>query len=194
MPKLSTSTTQPTPGAAQDAVHVPYIVHIRIVPDLSHGKRMELFRDLEKKALNVEENLVAVGLNIATPIAFTPQFGDFSARLTIIGFDEKSAVADGDNESPTSDIEIIHSQGAGVLVDEPTDVVVVNRGGSLSEGQDPTATVSARVQALITTLLSAADASTPGRAITLFEAKDITHIEYNGVKFGMKKQGLRSFQ
>jgi len=194
MPKLSTSTTQPTPGAAQDAVHIPYVVHIRIVPDLAHGKRMELFRDLEKKALRVEENLVTAGLNIATPVAFTPQFGDFTARLTIVGFDEKSATDDGDNEAPTSDIEVIHSQGNGVLVDEPTDVVVVNRGGSLSAGQDPTATVSARVQALITAILGAADASTPGRSIALFEAKDIVYVEYNGVKFGMKKQGLRSFQ
>ena len=119
MPKLSTTTTQVTPRAAQDEIHIPYVIHIRIVPDLAQGKRWSHFRNLEKKALRVEQDLLAAGFNIATPVAFTPQFGDFGARLTIIGFDQLSASSDGDNAAPTTDIQVIHSQGAGIDPDDP---------------------------------------------------------------------------
>lgn len=192
MPNLSTTPTQVTSTAAQDAVHIPYTVHIRITPDLAKGKRMSHFRNLEKKALRVEQDLLAAGLNIATPLAFTPQFGDFGARLTVIGFDQISAVADGDNAAPTTDIRVIHSQGDGIEPDEPTAIVVGNRGGSLYEAQDPTAVNDARAAVLISTMLAAATTVTLTNTTLRFEARDIVHIEYNGVKYGMKKQGLRS--
>ena len=184
MPNLSTTSDQVTPTAAQDAVHIPFTVHIRVVPDFGvGGKRMSYFRNLEKIALRVERDLVAAGLNIATPVAFTPQFGDFGARLTVVGFDEVSAVASGDNAAPTTDMKVIHSQGAGNNPDEATAVVVGNRGGSLYETQDPTDIVNTRVGALVTSFVTAS---------TLYVSTDITHVEYNGVKYGMKKQGMRS--
>jgi hypothetical protein len=183
MPNLSTTPTQVSPRAAQDAVHIPFVVHVRVVPDSAQGKRLSYFRNLEKIALRVEQDLEAAGFNVATPVAFTPQFGDYGSRLSIIGFDQVSATNDGDNAAPTTDVRVIHSQGAGINPDEPTAVVAGNRGGSLDWAQDPTAVVDARVAHLVTTLLAAS----PQLA-----ARDIVHVEYNGVKYGMKKQGMRS--
>lgn len=183
MPALSTTTTQPGAQAAQDAIFIPFAARVRVVPDLSTGKRLTYFRNLEKIALRTEEDLIAAGLNIATPIAFTPQFGDIEAHLTIIGFVQKSRSADGRrNDPPTTNIDLIHS---GTDPGEKTALIDGNRGGSLSEGQDPTDTVSAEVLEL-RTLLAA--------STTQFDENDIIHIEYNGVKYGLKKQGGRSFQ
>jgi len=187
MPNLSTSPTQPAPWGARTNTFVPFTVHIRIVPDRATGKRWSLWRNLEKISLRVENDFVAAGLNIATPVAFTPQVGDFSARLTIIGFLERSqlSIADGGDgrkvESPTTSIDFIHS---GTDPDEKTALVDGNRGGSLSEAQDPTSTVMDEV-VLLRDLLNASSDQ--------FELNDIVHIEYNGVKYGLKKQGGRSF-
>jgi len=141
---------------------------------------------MEKIALRVEDDLLAANLNVATPIAFTHQFGDYGSRLTIIGFVEKSRLAPtaGDDrkvEAPTTNIDLIHS---GTDPDEKTALIDGNRGGSLSEAQDPTAVVEAET-AELRALLAAAS--------TQFDLNDVTHIEYNGVKYGMKKIGGRSF-
>jgi hypothetical protein len=167
--------------------HVPFVAHIRVVPNLSTGKRWSLYRNLEKVSLRVEDDLLAAGLNIATPIAFTPQLGDFGARLTVVGFVEKSRLAPtaGDDrkvEAPTTNIDLIHS---GTDPDEKTALIDGNRGGSLSEAQDPTAVVEAEVTELRALLDSAS---------TQFQLHDVVHLEYNGVKYGLKKQGGRSFK
>jgi len=182
MPRYSTSSDQPIPGAAQDETFVPFVAHIRVVPDLATGKRLSYYRNLEKTALRVEDDLVDAGFNIATPIAFTPQFGDFGARLTIIGFTEKSRVTDNRQvESPTTSIDLIHS---GTDPNEKTALIDGNKGGSLAAGQDPTNTVEMEVSELRMNLAAAS---------TQFQIDDVIHIEYNGVKYGLKKQGGRSF-
>lgn len=182
MPNLSTTPTQPSPGAAQEDVYIPFIAHIRVVPDLATGKRWSLIRNLEKIALRVENDLVGAGFNIATPVPYTVQFGDFAARLTIVGFVSKSVVTDGRRTSPpTTNIDLIHS---GTDPNEKTGLIDGNRGGTLSEGQDPLPIIDTEVAEL----RAALDA-----ASTLFDLDDIIHVEYNGVKYGLKKQGGRSF-
>jgi hypothetical protein len=187
MPNLSTTSTQPTPWDARRNTFVPFTAHIRITPDHATGKRWSLWRNLEKIALRVENDLIDAGLNIATPIAFTPQIGDFTARLTIVGFLERSqlSIADGgDGRSPiapTTNIDFIHS---GVDPGESTSLIDGNRGGSLSEGQDPIIDVRNEVIILLDLLNSSTDQ---------FNLENIIHVEYNGVKYGFKKQGSRSF-
>lgn len=187
MPRYSTSPDQPAPGAAQVETFIPFVAHIRVIPDLATGKRWSYYRNMEKISLRVEDDLLAAGLNIATPVAFTHQFGDYGSRLTVVGFVEKSRLAPsaGDDrkvEAPTTNIDLIHS---GTDPHEKTAVINGNRGGSLSEGQDPTAVVEAEVVEL-RALLDAAS--------TQYDINDIVHIEYNGVKYGMKKIGGRSFK
>jgi hypothetical protein len=187
MPNLSTTPTQPAPWGARSNTFVPFTATIRVVPDRATGKRWSLWRNLEKTALRVENDLETAGFNIATPVAFTPQFGDFSARLTVVGFLERSqlSVVDGGDgrkvEAPTTNIDFIHS---GTDPDEKTDLIDGNRGGSLAEAQDPTNTVDTEVSILRGLLVSASN---------LYDSADILSIEYNGVKYGLRKQGGRSF-
>ena len=186
MTRLSTSSDQPTPGAAQVETHVPFTAHVRVVPDLATSKRVSLWRNLEKVANRVEDDLLAAGFNIATPVAFTPQLGDFGARLTVVGFVEKSRLAPtaGDDrkvEAPTTNVDYIHS---GTDPEEKTALVDGNRGGSLAAAQDPTDVVNSEV-AELRTLLEASSVQ--------FQLHEVTHIEYNGIKFGLKKIGGRSF-
>jgi hypothetical protein len=190
MPNLSTTSTQPSPRAAQNEVFVPFVARVRVVPNLATGKRWSYFRNLEKIALRTENDLTDVtGLNIATPVAFTPQFGDFESHLTIVGFVQKSRVSsnptvdpDRLNTPPTTNIDEIHS---GTDPDEKTALIDGNRGGSLAAGQDPVDAVENEVVEL-RTLLAA--------STTQFEEHDVIHIEYNGVKYGLKKIGGRSFR
>ena len=182
MPRYSTSPDQPSPGAAQVETFVPFVAHVRIVPDLATGKRWSYHRNLEKISLRVEDDLIAAGFNIATPIAFTPRFGDYGSRLTVVGFVEKSRITDNRKvEAPTTNIDLIHS---GTDPDEKTGLINGNRGGSLSEAQDPTSTVEAEVSELRVSLAA---------ATTQFNLNDVVHIEYNGIKYGLKKIGGRSF-
>lgn len=162
--------------------HIPFVVHIRVVPYKRTGKRTEYLRNLEKKAKRVQADLVADGWNIATPIAYAPQFGDFSARLTIVGSWTKTSTTDGrQNTAPTTTIDVIHS---GTDPGEKTSVYTGNVGGSLSYGQDPITTVDAEVAELRSALVA---------STSEFDAHDIVHIEYNGVQYGIKKIGGRSF-
>mgnify|MGYP003145446779 CR=1 FL=1 len=185
MPKLSmnhAAASSSSPSAARDAIHVPFVAHIRIVPSRTSGKRIEIIRNIEKKALRAEVDLITAGFNIATPLAFTPQIGDYEARLTIVGFVTKYRNADlRTNEAPTTDISVIHS---GTDPDEKTSVVQVNKGGSLASGQDTTSVVDAEVKELRMDLAA---------GTTEFSEQDVIAIEYNGVKYGTKKQGARSF-
>lgn len=182
MPRYSTSPDQPAPGGAQLETFIPFVAHVRVVPDQATGKRWSYYRNLEKIALRVEDDLVTANFNIATPVAFTPQFGDFGARLTIVGFVEKSRITDNRSvEAPTTNVNLIHS---GTDPDEKTALINGNRGGTLAEGQNPTAVVESEVTEL--SILLAA-------STTQFNLNDILHIEYNGVKYGLKKFGGRSF-
>jgi hypothetical protein len=188
MPNLSTTPTQVSPSAAQNEVFIPFVARVRVVPDLATGKRWSYFRNLEKIALRTENDLVAAGFNIATPVAFTPQFGDFEAHLTIVGFVEKQRISanpttdpDRLNAAPTTNIDEIHS---GTDPDEKTAVINGNKGGSLSAGQDPTSVVEAEIVELRALLAASTNQ---------FDEHHVIHIEYNGVKYGLKKIGGRSF-
>lgn len=185
MPKLSIhhgAADTVSPSAARDAVHVPFVARIRLVPKRGTGKRFDVWRNLEKASLRVETQLLAGNWNIATPIAFTPQFGDFEAHLTIVGFRPKSRNTDDRRVvAPTTDVTEIHS---GTDPGEKTATVLVNKGGSLSKGQDPVSVVDSEARELVDAL---------GSATTVFGVEDIMHVEYNGVKYGVKKLGGRSF-
>lgn len=64
----------------------PFIVYARIVPVIATTRRREYWHDMERKAQAVEDALLAAGLKIATPVAYTPTFRQAPARLTIVGF------------------------------------------------------------------------------------------------------------
>lgn len=92
MTRLSTHTLVPSlrgPGSRQ---FIPFTVFARVVPNLGLGRRFEMVRDLEKQADLVEDDLdtldsdsAEISFDFATPVAFTPQFADKTARLTIHG-------------------------------------------------------------------------------------------------------------
>ena len=193
---LSTDSTQPTPTSAQDEMFVPFVAHVRLVPDLGTGKRRTMIANLEKASLRAEQSiqdyidqdLFSREINIATPIAHTIQFGNSSARLTIVGFVKQFYSGGRFNVAPTTDIQVIHS---GTDQGEFTAVTEVNRGGSLSEAQNPVSQVDDEVASLRFDLTQALLFGAPG--LPNFTAGDIVHIEYNGVKYGFKNKGMRSF-
>lgn len=176
-----------SPGSLenQTTIQVPYTVWIRVFPKLGTGKRFTYIRDLEKLAQIAEEFLsesTSFGdLNIARPVAGTVQFGDNFARLTIVGFNEVSR----SNAAPTTNIKQIHS---GTDQGERTALISGSAGGSLSAGQDTTATIDAEVKTLRDDIYTRLSGKLPG-----FVKRDIIAIEYNGVKYGVRKQGGRSF-
>lgn len=188
---------EPGSRASQDYVMVPFTVYIDVTPQLGTGKRFDLVRNLEKLAWQVEQRLLLdtafpVGtheleLTINTPVAVTPQIGDHSARLTITGFNKVSR----QNAAPTTDVTLISN---GTDQGEPTSTISGNLGGSLSAGQDTTTTVDQEVadlrDALVTRL---SDSPTTPVQYQSALPTTISAIEYNGVKFGVKKQGGRSF-
>ena len=70
-------------------ISVPYVVYARILPERARGRRLEYVRDMEKIAVQTKMDLDDVGgfVLAESQIASTPQFGNFPARLTIVGFD-----------------------------------------------------------------------------------------------------------
>lgn len=83
---------------------VPFRAFVRIVP--FEGKPQEYYKDMEALADRVESDLSSVtGVNIATPVAFTPQFGDHTARLTIVGFHLPTTVSKADRTDATFDFD-----------------------------------------------------------------------------------------
>ena len=195
--ELSTSSWEPAPTASINTTFVPFRAWIRLIPDLGGGKRRTMIHNLQKAVRLIElsleyaidNNLLSQSINISTPILFTPQFGDFTARATIVGFVGISRPSVR-SVHPTTDIQVIHT---GVDQGEATEVVDLNRGGSLSEGQDPVSNINTEVAALRRNLNTALDQSTGSPGLPGFIEDDIIHVEYNGIKFGTKKWGGRSF-
>jgi len=182
MSELSMETFNPVSDEAQDTLHVPFTAHIRVVPNLGTGKRRQMLNELRKKARRVEADLVAAGFNIATPVAYTPQFGDYTGRLTIVGFLARSKNTNNRTGiAPTTNVDII---SAGTDQGEKTAPITGNVGGSLSWGQDTQTQIDEDVRLLREAM---------DNASVEFTLKDIIHIEYNGVKYGVKKFGGRSF-
>lgn len=192
---LSMNPETPSATAARVETWVPFQAHVKLTPNLATGKRAELIRNLQKASdraeLSITNYLESITdddvLSISTPVLFTPQFADNSARLTLIGFYKR---AEQGNLIPTTDINVIHS---GTDPGERTQTYQVNRGGSLSEAQDPTALIETEVVSLRDLLITIFDPLTGNPGIPNFNPKDLIHIEYSGVKFGVKKFGGRSF-
>lgn len=188
---LSTSTKTPLEGGPRDLKQIPFRAFVRVFPTLANGRRWELIRDLEKIADFSEEALIDIGLTLAQPVAFTPQFAQVPARITIVGFDSGEATEPFTNVVNASPVEqstqpgIIHS---GTIPGEKTAVMTPRAlGGDLSKGQDPTDVVDARVAELrsdIETALAAVNG-----------VDKMIFMDYNGVKYGYmpNKKGFRSF-
>lgn len=179
MPNLSTSPFQPALDADRAEKFVPFKAEIRVVPDVGFGRRIEAWRSLEKLALSIEDNLKSsVDFNdggLVEEVAFSPQFGQFWAKVTIIGFWELSP----SSGAPTTNVNLIHS---GTAPKEKTALQSGNRGGDLSWGQDPTAATDTAVVTLIAALQSAVSGI------------DIKLIDFNGIIYGAKaSRGFRSF-
>jgi len=70
-------------------ISVPYVVYARIDPDRARGRRLEYVRDMEKIVTQIKMDLDDAGgfVLAESQIASTPQFGNFPARVTIVGFD-----------------------------------------------------------------------------------------------------------
>lgn len=149
--------------------YVPFKLFAKIVPD-KLGRRWVRVRDLQKLASFIETDIIdnIDEINLAEPVAFTPQYGNNPGRVTVIGF----MAVDSDqypNESPTTQARIIHS---GTIMGQKTQVVSGPTGGSTSWGQDIKEAVRTQVKFLKNTIESAVDGI------------NIYFIEYNGVKFG----------
>lgn len=182
MRELSTTTTVPASGEAQNEMFIPFQAQIRIVPDLGTGKRRTMIHNLEKKAIRVEQDLDGVNNLTISTVAFTPQFGEHTARLSIAGFFKRLTVDQSrQNLPPADNTKFVHS---GTDQGEKTATTTGNVGGSLSYAQDPAMQVDTEVTALRSLLAS---------STTEFAETDVIALEYNGVKYGVKKQGHRSF-
>ena len=124
----------------------------------------------------VEDDLDDTGLfTLAHPVAWTPQFGQRPARVTIYGFLELDRIVS-PNSSPTTQASIIHS---GTDPGQGTSVRQGPTGGSTSWGQNVIARIDEEVAWLKRTLENASE-----------WLGGIFFIEYNGVKYG---NGHRSF-
>jgi len=147
---------------------IPFNAQIRYVPARGNGKRQEMVRDLEKKSQLVESQLEDAGFGIATPVAYTFQFGDFTPRLSVEGFINIGAV---ENDVPVNAITVDHanSQESGVRAHF-----------NLNPEQTPKAEVQQEVAELRNAIAVA----------TSIPLADIYRIVYNGVLFG---QGGFSF-
>ena len=110
-------------------------------------------------------------------------------NITIVGFVERRRRQDSRrNVPPVTDSNVIHS---GTDQGEKTVLQDINRGGSLSMNQNPRDVINNEVAALRDNLATALLTGAPG--LPGFKFEDIIHIEYSGVKFGVKKIGGRSF-
>ncbi len=104
---------------------VQFKAFVELVP--LEGKRWETLRDMERVANDVEAAIVAglSTINIATPVAFTPQFGNKTARLTVVGTVREDAAIRADRTDATFDHDnsIISGQvgGPNMARTEPTD-------------------------------------------------------------------------
>jgi hypothetical protein len=174
-------TDQFTPGLNEnsDRKHVPFKAFALLVPSHKDGKRFVYYRDMEKAANIIEADLINAGINIAQPVAFTPQFGQTPARVTIYGFIEIDRTRS-PNSPPTTYPHLIHS---GTDPGQKTSVVSGPTGGSVSWGQSVHERIDEEVAWLKNALESASE-----------RISSIFFIDYNGVKYGAEfKRRYRSF-
>lgn len=191
----------------QSDIYIPFVAYIRLVPQHrttapSIGRRFEVVRNLEKMAWRIEERLLedhsGSALNppfmIQTPLAVTPQIGGYPAHITVVGFNNKDQLDDARfNVPPTTNIDKIHTSA------DPghSTAIISGNENTLADGEDTTATVNSEVTALrlaiYNRLVAAPTNPVQFEAALITSINDIYAIEYNGIKFGVKKQGGRSF-
>ncbi len=147
---------------------VPFRVYAEIFPTQGTGRRWEQIRSWNQWAADVQEDLRQAGINIALPVAFTPQFAQAPARVTLHGFFEVGQSGD-IGKPPTTDVTVASSN----------QFKTGNKGGSLSRRQDPLPEVNAEVLDLKTTIEGLIDP-----AVVIFK------IEYSSIIYG---KGGRSF-
>jgi len=164
----SSDQFEPGINAGMPTKHVPFRAYVGVVP-VTDGRRGTHLRDLAKIAGLVESDLELSGFNIATPVAYTVQFGQSPARLSIVGFIDVSRTRT-PNEPPTTFPRLIHS---GTVPGEPTAVTSGPSGGSTSWGQEPILKIDQEVAWLKNALESSSD-----------YIAEVFFIEYNGVKYG----------
>lgn len=156
-------------------IEIPFKVFLRFVPN-TDGRRFTKIRDMEKIAAIIEDELLDSGMNLATPVAFTLQFGQHTGRFTVVGFWPK-ALSRG-NAAATSAVNIITD---GTVPGERTHAESGDvGGGNLSYGQDVTTSVNNEVVNFIIELKA--------RSATLNSRTEIEFIDYNGIKFGRNAQ------
>lgn len=185
MTLYSTSTSRPSLSGPQGVKHHPFVAYIRVVPERGDGRRFVYYRDQEKIANRVEMDLLNADFNIATPVAWTPQFQNAPARLTIVGFVEKADQGSFESTAPDNrppvvpEVKIIHS---GTVDGEKTSVMTPIQ-GTQSWGDTPTA----QNMADVADLKSALEAASPGI--------EVMYIQYQGVRYGQlpNKKGFFSF-
>jgi len=185
MTLYSTSPLQPDLAGPNEELHIPFKAFVKVIPDLAFSRRWEMIRHLEKIQYIAELSLEGISsLVLAEPIAFTHQFAQAPARLTIVGF----FVTSGENvppvDRPTQPAEI-HS---GTIPGEKTAAIFdIPRGGDLARGQDPTVVTDARVSTLRSTIESALS--------TISGVVEVFYMDLNGVKYGQipNRKGFRSF-
>ena len=74
---------------------IPFTVYARIIPDQLHNQRRTHTRSLEKISgyvaadINqyIEDNSSSFAINAAAGVSVSPQFGQYSAKVTITGWD-----------------------------------------------------------------------------------------------------------
>lgn len=93
-------------------IHIPFTAYARIVPDRQHNKRRTYTKSIEKIAEFVAGDIIdyvdanpsaaSVTINGVPRVLTTPQFAQFPARVTIVGWDSQNI----DNFQPASRVTI----------------------------------------------------------------------------------------
>ena len=181
-----TNSTQAAPNVTPYNTQIPFSACLRVVPYSGGGRRLASTRNLQLLAKFVEDDLVAAEWNIAIPVAYKPQYGNTSAQITLEGFverDEESGTtappADVPNFAPVADVQIMAN---GTIPGEKTALVTGNVGGSLSWGQNTTATLD--------TLVSEIVAALKADSVMIDEVVTIDRITVMGVAYGRGGRSL----
>lgn len=91
-------------------MNIPFTIYARIIPDRNDNKRRVYTNSMEKIAKFVaddiadyiESNPTSININGVPSVSFSPQFGQFPAKLTITGWD----IQDHNNFQPASQISV----------------------------------------------------------------------------------------
>ncbi len=181
MPRLSNDPLNTFNQRASNEKFMPFTAYGRLVPTIRENRRDELIGAMRTLSRKIEDDLQTAGMtdysstahatiNVAAPIATTPQFGNFTARATITGFFKTS----NPNVMPTTDKTVITQETAG----NPTGTMTGPSNSSILADGDTT-TVADTAATAIKDALEAASTEL-----------EIYRLDYNGVIYG---EGGRTF-